>query len=91
LDIERVLLDLPGVRDVCVVAAPSTELGEEVAAFLVADATVTVDIAASHCRGRLAPYKIPSIVRFIAEIPRNSGGKVIKADLLRCLTQPETA
>lgn len=84
-DVERVLSDLPGVREVAVAGAPSREMGEEVAAFLVTDGSVTAEAVVAHCRARLAPYKVPSIVRFVAEIPRNTAGKVLKAALLETL------
>jgi acyl-CoA synthetase (AMP-forming)/AMP-acid ligase II len=84
-DVERVISDLPGVRDVAVAGAPSREMGEEVAAFVVSDGSVTAEAVRAHCRARLAPYKAPSIIRFLAELPRNNGGKVLKPALLATL------
>lgn len=81
-DIERVIADYAGVRDVAVTGVPSRELGEEVAAFIVADAGVTDAALREHCKARLAPYKVPSIIHRLAELPRNAGGKVVKAQLL---------
>ncbi|MFH5927474.1 class I adenylate-forming enzyme family protein [Roseomonas xinghualingensis] len=84
-DVERVISGLAGVRDVAVAGAPSREMGEEVAAFLVTDGTVTAEAVVAHCRTRLAPYKVPSILRFLGELPRNNGGKVLKPALLETL------
>jgi acyl-CoA synthetase (AMP-forming)/AMP-acid ligase II len=84
-DVERVLSELPGMRDVAVAGAPSREMGEEVAAFLVADPGVDAAAVVAHCRARLAPYKVPSIIRFLPELPRNAGGKVPKPALLETL------
>jgi acyl-CoA synthetase (AMP-forming)/AMP-acid ligase II len=81
-DIERLIAAIPGVREVAVAGAPSREWGEEVAAFLVADAAVTEAEVVARCRADLAPYKVPSIVRFLPDLPRNAGGKVLKAALL---------
>ncbi len=82
-DIERALLEMPGVRDAAVAGVPSPELGEEVAAFLVADdAAVEAEAVRAHCRARLAPYKVPSVVRLVAEIPRNAAGKALKDALV---------
>jgi acyl-CoA synthetase (AMP-forming)/AMP-acid ligase II len=81
-DIEAVIATLPGVRDVAVAGAPSRTMGEEVAAFLVVDGAVDAASVAAHCRDRLAPYKVPSIIRFLDALPRNTGGKVLKAELL---------
>ncbi|MCZ8148198.1 MAG: fatty acid--CoA ligase family protein, partial [Roseomonas sp.] len=88
-DIERIIAELPGVRDVAVTGVPSREMGEEVAAFVVADGSVTAEAVAAGCRDRLAPYKVPSIVRFLPELPRNAGGKVLKNALLARLEQPD--
>ncbi len=85
-DIERVLTEFPGVRDAAVAGAPSREMGEEVAAFIVAEADVTDEALRAHCRASLAAYKIPGIIHRVAELPRNAGGKVLKAQLLTLLT-----
>jgi long-chain acyl-CoA synthetase len=90
-DIERVLSDLPGVREVAVAGVPSRQLGEEVAAFLVTDGNVTADAVVAHCRARLAPYKVPSVIRFVSEIPRNNAGKVMKPALLATLESASDA
>jgi acyl-CoA synthetase (AMP-forming)/AMP-acid ligase II len=87
-DIERVLAELPGVRDVAVAGAPSREMGEEVAAFIVADDALGDEALRAHCRARLAPYKVPSIIHRLAELPRNAGGKVVKPQLLALLQRP---
>lgn len=84
-DVEKVLLECPAVSDAVVIGAPSREMGEELAAFVVASAPLTADELAAFCQGRLAPYKIPRIIRFVDALPRNSSGKVIKADLAKTL------
>jgi acyl-CoA synthetase (AMP-forming)/AMP-acid ligase II len=89
-DVERIVAAIPGVRDVAVAGAPSRELGEEVAAFVVADG-VTAEAVAAHCRACLAPYKVPTIIRFLPELPRNNGGKVVKTALLAALPEPGDA
>jgi acyl-CoA synthetase (AMP-forming)/AMP-acid ligase II len=49
----------------------------------------TVDAAAlvALCRSRLAPYKVPREIFVVDELPRNSLGKVVKADLVKRLPQ----
>ncbi len=84
-DIERVLREIPGIGDAAVTGAPSREMGEEVAAFIVADGSVTDDALRTHCRANLAPYKVPAIIHRLPELPRNAGGKVVKAELLKLL------
>jgi acyl-CoA synthetase (AMP-forming)/AMP-acid ligase II len=81
-EIEQVLLDHPAVRDAAVVAWPSPERGEEIAAFVVAsDATDEADIL-RHCREILAPYKVPRAVFVVDDLPKSGTGKVRKPDLI---------
>jgi long-chain acyl-CoA synthetase len=87
LDIETVIRALPGVRDVCVAGVPQREMDEAVTAFVVADPGVSAAAVAAHCRQRLAPYKVPSIVRFVGEVPRNAGGKALKGELIALLAR----
>ncbi len=82
-DIERVLLDLPGVRDACVAGIPAAEMGEEVAAFIVGE--ITEQAVRDACRARLAPYKVPKLISFVPEIPRNGAGKALKPQLVATL------
>jgi len=35
-----------------------------------------------HCRARLASYKKPRSVRFVASLPRSHYGKVLRAQLI---------
>ena len=84
-DVEKVLLECPAVTDAVVIGAPSREMGEELAAFVVASSPLTAEELAAFCKGRLAPYKIPRIIRFLDTLPRNSSGKVLKAELAKSL------
>lgn len=87
-EIESVLISHPAISDAAVVPRPSEALGEEVVAFVVGDhSTVDADQLTLHCKISLAAYKVPSEFVFVAELPRNSGGKVLKADLTQLLTQ----
>jgi acyl-CoA synthetase (AMP-forming)/AMP-acid ligase II len=74
------------VKEVAVVGIPSRELGEEVAAFVVATAATDEAELAATCKAQLAPYKVPRHFVFLAELPRNNGGKVIKAELAGMLS-----
>jgi len=56
---------------------------EEVVAYLEPVAGVPVDTAAlkAFLRERLAPYKVPSSIVTLAQLPATSTGKLLKADL----------
>ena len=78
-EIEAVLLEQEGVREVAVVGLPDEDLGERIVAFVVGEADPETLIAAvSH---ELASHKRPREVRFVDALPRNAMGKVQKARL----------
>jgi acyl-coenzyme A synthetase/AMP-(fatty) acid ligase len=81
-EVERALLSCPGVREAAVVGMKSALLGEEPAAFVVTDGSVDERAILKHCRGLLVAYKLPKSVRLIDALPRNSTGKVVKAELV---------
>ncbi len=82
-EIEEVLHAHDAVREAAVVAAPDAHWGDAVKAFVVLNPGAGVDGAAliEHCRTRLAGYKVPKDVEFIAALPRNAAGKVLRRAL----------
>lgn len=44
--------------------------------------STTSDALREHCRGRLAAYKVPKVIRFESELPRTIVGKFDKRALL---------
>ena len=81
-EIEQTLVGHPAVAEAAVVGWPSPERGEEVAAFVVRRADVTEHALIAHCRGSLAPYKIPKAVFFLDALPKSGMGKVLKPELV---------
>jgi malonyl-CoA/methylmalonyl-CoA synthetase len=81
-EVEAVLEEHPAVAEVAVAGLPSERWGEQVTAFVVARAPVREEELVAHARARLAPYKCPRAVRFVAVLPRNALGKVLRADLV---------
>jgi fatty-acyl-CoA synthase/long-chain acyl-CoA synthetase len=80
-EIEAVLRAHSAVADVAVVGYASPDLGEEIAAFVVLDGAASDTELSDWCRARLAHYKLPRAWRRVAALPRNTSGKVIKAEL----------
>lgn len=83
-EIERVLLASPRIADAVVVRKPDARWGEVPVAFVVKrDAALTEDEVVAACRGRIASYKLPKEVRFVADsvLQRTYNGKIIRRDL----------
>ena len=78
-EIERVLLADPRVADAAIVRKKDPKWGEVPVAFVAArDATLTESDIEALCRAKLAGYKRPKEVRFIAfeAFPRSTTGKI---------------
>ena len=92
LDIERELLEHPDIAEVAVLGVPDETYGERVAAVIVRRSGATdgagLDLKAWASK-RLAGYKVPSIERVVAAIPRNAMGKVNKKSLRAELFPPK--
>jgi long-chain acyl-CoA synthetase len=82
-EVERVLLGDPAVAETAVVGVPDPDWGECVVAYVVAHPGAEIDTEAldSRCLDTIARYKRPREYRVVEELPRNSAGKVLKAEL----------
>jgi malonyl-CoA/methylmalonyl-CoA synthetase len=79
LEIENVLLEHPDVAECAVVALPSEEWGETIAAAIVGHADHHQ--LKAWLKDKLAPYKMPRQFTATAALPRNAMGKVLKAEV----------
>lgn len=79
-EVERVIYDLPEVREVAVIGLPDARWGEKpVAVVVLADNTVLdLPALAAHCRRQLAGFKVPRALVIRDSLPRNPSGKVLK-------------
>ena len=80
-EVEAVISELPGVRDVAVIGFAAAREGEEIAAFVVADDGVTEAGIAAHCLTRLSANSRPRKFVMLKQIPRNPNGKIIRTAL----------
>jgi len=80
-EIEAVILEIDGVRQVKVYGEPAGARGEVVAAAIVATPDVTREHVRQFCRARLSLHKVPRIVKLIESIPTDERGKIKLAAL----------
>ena len=82
-EVEQAIAELDAVGSVAVIGVPNERWGEVPrAVVLLRDgARLTEEQLRAHLEGRLARYKIPKSVVFVAEMPRTASGKIRKADL----------
>jgi long-chain acyl-CoA synthetase len=84
-EVEDVIKDHPGVKEVGVVGVKDPVAGELVKAVVVlegdARGKLSEDDIQAYCKGKLADFKIPKIVVFRGEIPKTDVGKVSRREL----------
>jgi len=83
IEVEEVLSQHPDVFEAAVIGVPDERWGEAVKALVVRAPASTVDAheLVAFARERLAAYKLPRSVEFVAELPRSPAGKVLKREL----------
>ncbi|MEM1434699.1 MAG: fatty acid--CoA ligase [Pseudomonadota bacterium] len=82
-EVESAIFGHEAVADVAVIGVPDEKWGEAVKAVIVLapGASVTEDAIIGFARERIAGFKCPKSVDFIAELPRNPSGKILKREL----------
>ena len=87
-EVERVVYQLPQVREAAIIGVPDDKWGERPVAVVALNAGHSLDYEtlAKHCRAHLAGFKVPKKVWFFDEpLPRNPAGKILKSELRKQL------
>jgi fatty-acyl-CoA synthase len=89
-EVENALASHPAVAELAVIGAPHEHWGETPAAVAVLHpgASLTIDELREWGTGRLARYKLPTILHVVPSLPRNASGKVTKTVLRRQFGDP---
>jgi fatty-acyl-CoA synthase len=83
-EVESVLALCPGVAEVAVIGVQDALWGEVGRAFVVrtADSVITEQAVIDYARDRLAKFKTPKTIAFVAAIPRLGSGKIDRSRLI---------
>ena len=85
-EVETVVASVPGVAETAVLGVPDEHRGEEVKAFLIlapglTPSDVPPETVYGHLEGRLAAFKMPRYLEYVADFPRTSSGKIAKQEM----------
>ena len=82
-EVENAIFGHPDVADVAVIGVPDETWGEAVKAIVVLKpgARAGEDDIRAHARDRIAGFKVPKSVDFVADLPRNPSGKILRREL----------
>jgi long-chain acyl-CoA synthetase len=82
-EIDDILFGHPKILEACCVGVPDEYRGETVKAFIVVrpGETLTAEEVIDFCKAKLAAYKVPRQIEFIAELPKSAVGKILRKDL----------
>lgn len=82
-EVENALAAHPDIVEAAVVGVPDHRMGSVGRAYVVLrdGADLASDAVVSHCKDRLANFKVPRQVVVVDALPRNASGKVLKTDL----------
>jgi len=85
-EVENAVFGHPAVQEVAVIGVPDDKWGEAVKAMVVLKPGAEPDAEAilSFARTRLAGFKVPKSVDFVAALPRGPSGKILR----RILREP---
>lgn len=83
LEIEKALSAHPAVYEAAVIPVPDAKWGEVPKALVVLrpGASASAEQLLAFCRERIAHYKCPRSVEFLASLPKTGTGKILKKDL----------
>ena len=88
IEVEELLGHHPDISEVAVVGVPDERFGQALVAFVVTHdgADLAAGDVQAYVRDHLARHKVPRQVEFIAELPRNTTGKILRRSLIDAAT-----
>jgi long-chain acyl-CoA synthetase len=75
-------MQYPGVREAAAIGVPDPRSGQTVKLFVIrSDPQLDKAALTTFMRERLAGYKVPTIIEFVASLPKSNIGKILRKDL----------
>ncbi len=84
-EVEMVIEKIPQVKEVAVIGIPDEALGEKVKAFIILaePGSISEEDIKAFMKDKTAKFKIPEVIEFLTDLPRNPTGKILKKELKR--------
>ncbi|MES2795105.1 MAG: long-chain fatty acid--CoA ligase [Bacteroidota bacterium] len=82
-EVEEMIIQHPAVSLVAVIGVPDNQFGEEIKAFVVLkpDCQLSESELVAWAKEKIAAYKYPRMVEFLAALPMSATGKILKKEL----------
>ena len=83
VEVENILYRHPAIKEVAVIGVPDPYWIERVHALVVLkeDTQTTSEDIITFCRDHISHYKAPKSVEFVADLPKNPQGKILKKEI----------
>ncbi|MDT9600287.1 AMP-binding protein [Sphingosinicella rhizophila] len=89
-EIENFLIQHPDIIDVAVFGIEDEKYGEAVCAWLRTSRPLDIEDIREHCRGKIAHYKIPAVIRCVESFPMTVTGKIRKVEMREMMAEEAT-
>ena len=82
-EIDEILFSHPKVLEACTIGIPDAYRGETPKSFVVPKPgeKLSKEELSAFCKERLAVYKVPKHIEFMAELPKSAVGKILRKEL----------
>ncbi|WP_449421082.1 AMP-binding enzyme, partial [Piscirickettsia litoralis] len=73
-EIEDIISQMPGVKEVAVIGVPCKHSGEAIKAFIIPTPGfhLTQESVRAYCKERVTAYKVPKLVEFCQDLPKSN-------------------